>query len=1813
MADIQCWTCGQFGHMSTSCPGPVKKHSSSYVAASADADKQVDSALHRVRQTAALLQGVRGKGQTSAVLSSTNETDVAQAARELIQHSLELDVAKRDHSHALQLCCLAVEAAQTDDVDELKLSNLPADEYDLSQLDASLSLSECLLSTSVCNRDSFTSTDKQPLPHAHSSKRDLAHLVVNKRPKEQIKLLALVRRPDEAHEEKSLDLVATVDGGAVRSTISMDAASTLGLQVNPHDVVYRTYFGAPALVDGITTATMQIGLITHTVDLLVSDSLSSRSVVLGRDLLGHFGVHTLLPAGVLRLPTGLQPQLQAAARYNRQLAALQRRTAAVREKRQQREVRQQSRSQTETIGHSVSHRRQLIRARTAGRSRVSAVRIGRSNSRLNDFPPASHELGESSSAEPAPVSELGLVGRPQPVDPGPDAADSGVVAMDASASALDRIHSDTEAASDVGFSCRVEEERGASAPAELCAAPDSGPQTELTNLQSGMAQAMPVNCGVDCFMPTPESSLAIRRALRPDEAPVERVEILAPVHEAEIDEGTVSPSSNDVEVAPLFLLSEDAEAAVSDEARGVDVTSDAVTFTAAVGHSAPLGSVADSISRIAGNDMVEEKLSPPPADDPADDPQLGTSLPVTVAQVISNQAALVEPSRGAETASAAYDLEAQDDAKAFQTAVVDRVGKVHRDADARARFLRAIAPARARNAAVDIGLGASPSFAEVSLSSVTTGSFVPERPVPPARQQAVLDYIRDRVKLGIIRRVPHAELRAAGFRQFNFPLHAVRKKDPAGQWTKTRVCGDLRSINKQIRDVPGGLPRISDILADQRGSSIFSLIDLESGFHQLPIAACDRSKLQFSYDNEVYEYQRAPYGLKHLPSHFQRTMETILRDCLSFCSIYIDDITIRSTTWREHTSHVIKVLDAFTAANIRISLEKSHFGFERIPLLGHIVDGAGVDVPAKKLEELDSYPIPTSAADIKSFLGFTAFLSSFVPHHSSLAAPLHRLAAQKGRRGRPLTRAQFKAAWDRDPQYRQSFNALLAVLRDPISLSHFNPDADEIYLSTDASRYGMSACLFQVVDGRQELVQCCGKTFNAAQRNYSATKRELLAILFGCQRLSHLLTGIKFVVLTDHKALTTLLDKQPLPNVLLNWLHTLASFDFDIRWVPGQLLLLPDRLSRLYWHLPAFDRKARRCLVGATNAADREAAEIYAAAHPTASPVRLWALSSSASSSSSAPSVAVQPAPPVSPSPARSRRISDFLRDPDGIMARVTALASEVPADFDAENQEEHLLPDGRPFGAALDEALFDHHDVVLRERELQAGSAQRPTALEVSRFVKQVALKRHPIDSAHSARLVAAAHAQGHFGSNYTSAFLFRSGWFWPEMAKACAAEAARCDRCISFNVGARGYHPLMPVNATYPWDTVSVDLAYLDTTPDGHVGFLVLRDIASRFIVARPLKDFKASTVARELWDVFSLFGIPRVFISDNGPEFRSLLTVALTVLLRIDKRCSTPLNPQSNGASESAVREVKVQLRKLCQGDVWTNHLYAAVFHLNHVKANRRTGATPASLMFGRCSNHFDPALTDTTDAPASELETPERAQARWRLLRDIIYPATANHVKAYNQQVAALTRRRHRAKPLSIGDVVTRADRYKTRKSEATWMGRYEVVARRGNSYILKDLTGVAPVYKPIPIQDIKLIRPATEPAAKLTLPADGRPEAEANEFGTVKRILADRVTPAGRRQYFVQWHGCDEKSPLNQWLNPDDFCNDFVVANYIRYLAKRGEHLQELKSDITARTLPVSQLHPTSFGRPPRGRRQRSRAQAIDEVMAVSSKDMDTTA
>ncbi|GJR84785.1 putative reverse transcriptase domain-containing protein [Tanacetum coccineum] len=372
------------------------------------------------------------------------------------------------------------------------------------------------------------------------------------------------------------------------------------------------------------------------------------------------------------------------------------------------------------------------------------------------------------------------------------------------------------------------------------------------------------------------------------------------------------------------------------------------------------------------------------------------------------------------------------------------------------------------------------------------------------------------------------------------PVLFVKKKDGS-----FRMCIDYRELNKLTVKNRYPLPRIDDLFDQLQGSSVYSKIDLRSGYHQLRVREEDILKTAFRTRYGHYEFQVMPFGLTNAPAVFMDLMNRVCKPYLDkFVIVFIDDILIYSKNKQEHEEHLKLILELLKKEELYAKFSKCEFWIPKVQFLGHVIDSEGIHVDPAKIESIKDWASPKSPTEIHQFLGLAGYYRRFIEGFSKIAKPMTK-----------LTQKKVKFVWG-DKQ-EAAFQLLKQKLCSAPILAL--PEGSEDFIAyCDASKKGLGAVLMQ----REKVISYASRQLKIYEKNYTTHDLELGAVVFALKIWRHYLYGTKCTVFTDHKSLQHILDQKELNMRQRRWLELLSDYDCDIRYHPGKANVVADALSR---------------------------------------------------------------------------------------------------------------------------------------------------------------------------------------------------------------------------------------------------------------------------------------------------------------------------------------------------------------------------------------------------------------------------------------------------------------------------------------------------------------------------------------------------------------------------------------------------------------------------------------------------------------------------
>ena len=386
----------------------------------------------------------------------------------------------------------------------------------------------------------------------------------------------------------------------------------------------------------------------------------------------------------------------------------------------------------------------------------------------------------------------------------------------------------------------------------------------------------------------------------------------------------------------------------------------------------------------------------------------------------------------------------------------------------------------------------------------------------------------------------------------------IRKVDEPTDWVSSvcfvtkkdgslRVCLDPKHLNDALKRTPHKIPTVEELNPQFSGAKYFSKLDAKAGYWSVKLD--EDSQLYTTFRSPLgqrYCFLRLPFGLSTSQDDFQKKMDDIIEDLPGVVSI-ADDVCVVGSTIEEHDTNLVRLMDRAVEGGLVFNSSKCDIRQTSITFFGNVYTADGVKPDPKKVEDIRNMPIPQNKDDLRRVLGLITYVSQFIPNFSDKSAILRELLKDG-------------TIWCWEECHQEAYDTLKNSISDQSALMFFDT-SKTVTLEVDASLRGLGAALIQ--DGKP--VMYASKALTDTQSRYSNIEREMLAVVFGCERFHHLVYGKEFKVITDHKPLITICKKSILaaPARLQRMLLRVQGYDMDISYRPGSQMILADALSRM--------------------------------------------------------------------------------------------------------------------------------------------------------------------------------------------------------------------------------------------------------------------------------------------------------------------------------------------------------------------------------------------------------------------------------------------------------------------------------------------------------------------------------------------------------------------------------------------------------------------------------------------------------------------------
>ena len=363
---------------------------------------------------------------------------------------------------------------------------------------------------------------------------------------------------------------------------------------------------------------------------------------------------------------------------------------------------------------------------------------------------------------------------------------------------------------------------------------------------------------------------------------------------------------------------------------------------------------------------------------------------------------------------------------------------------------------------------------------------------------------------------------------------------------KLRICLDPKDLNKAIKRNHHRTPTLEEITHQFSGSKYFSKLDAKNGYWSVRLSPESQLLTTFNSPYGRHCFCRLPFGLVMSQDVFQQRMDQILEKCPGTLGI-ADDVAVHGATEAEHDRNLLNLMKVASEQGLVFNSKKCVIKQHSIPFFGLVYDQHGVHPDPNKVADIQNIPVPENTTSLQEFLGIATYMAPFIPNLSEHTAPL-----------RDLLKKDVEFQWT--ASHTKVFQKIKELISKETTLAYFDTNKQTV-IQVDASGRGLGAVLLQ--DNKP--IAFASKSLTDTERRYANIERELLAVVFACERFHIYVYGKHFITESDHKPLEmiSLKNLTAAPPRLQRMLLRLQGYDTTIKYRPGKEMILADSMSRL--------------------------------------------------------------------------------------------------------------------------------------------------------------------------------------------------------------------------------------------------------------------------------------------------------------------------------------------------------------------------------------------------------------------------------------------------------------------------------------------------------------------------------------------------------------------------------------------------------------------------------------------------------------------------
>ena len=334
---------------------------------------------------------------------------------------------------------------------------------------------------------------------------------------------------------------------------------------------------------------------------------------------------------------------------------------------------------------------------------------------------------------------------------------------------------------------------------------------------------------------------------------------------------------------------------------------------------------------------------------------------------------------------------------------------------------------------------------------------------------------------------------------------------------------------------------------------MFSTVDVKNGFWHVELT--DESSMLTTFNSPFgrFRWCRLPFGVSPAPEEFQRRLNHALEDLKGVLPIH-DYIliygagTTEEEALQDHDRNLLQLMQRCKDNNIKLNKEKIRLRSKEVPFMAHVITSEGLKADQEKIRAVQVMPTPNDVAGVRRFIGFTNYLSKFLPRLSDVCAPLRQLTVQ-----------DMEWFWT-DIHDRAVSQVKSLVTQAPV-LKYFD-STKGVALQCDAWDKGPGAVIMQ----NDQPIAYASRALMDAETRYAQIEKELLAVVYGLEKFHTYTYDRSVAVQSDHKPLEMIFKKSlhKAPKRLQRMLMRTQRYDIKLNYRRGSTVYWANALSRAF-------------------------------------------------------------------------------------------------------------------------------------------------------------------------------------------------------------------------------------------------------------------------------------------------------------------------------------------------------------------------------------------------------------------------------------------------------------------------------------------------------------------------------------------------------------------------------------------------------------------------------------------------------------------------